>query len=313
MPQASRGPRSGPGVLGNALLIVNPLARQVAAQRDLPALAQQHLAEWGVETDLILTVRAGEATEVAGRAARQGYDSVVVLGGDGTANEVVNGLAGTSLALGVIPLGTGNVLGDCLGLTAGDMAGACRALAQGTIRPVDLGQVNGRYFVTMAGIGLDAQVAAETDGNWKSWLGKLAFVGQFLGTVAHCHPWGFEASVDGQPLSGEIWGAFACNTPRYTWRLRLVPEALDDDGQLDYVFLHGCRLGELQRVVTALFVRGEAAGHLPHMEVLRGQSLSLRTLSPAPWQVDGEVGGTTPVLCQAVPNGLQLVMPRSGG
>jgi diacylglycerol kinase (ATP) len=295
------------------LLIVNPGARQVAAQRELPALVQAALRAEGVASDLLLTAEAGEAEALARRGARQGYDAVVVAGGDGTVNEVVNGMAGSGVPLGLVPLGTGNVLGEVLGLRAGDIAGACRLVARGVPRSMDLGNLNGRRFATMAGIGLDAAICANTNSLWKQWLGKLAFVGQFMESLATVRPWCFEAEIDGQPVGGEMWGVFVCNTAHYTWRIQMAPEALDDDGQLEFVLMRSCRRDELQRAVAALFILGEPAELIPQMEVLPGRRLALRTAPEAPWQVDGEVAGLTPVTCEVEPGALLLLGPGGEG
>jgi len=295
------------------LLIVNPAARQVAAQPHLPAVAQERLRELGVESDLLLTALPGEATDFARSAPDHGYEAVVVAGGDGTVNEVVNGLAGTGVPLGLIPLGTGNVLGGCLGLTPGDLDGACRALAAARVRSVDLGCVNGRRFAVMAGIGLDAQIAADTDDQWKSWLGKLAFVGQFMATLGRLSPWRFEAVLDGRELAGEAWGLFVCNGPRYAWRVRLAPDAQDDDGLLDFVLFRACSRDELKRAAADLFITGRAAGHAAPVEVMRGTRLTLRAFPEARWQVDGEVAGCTPVECHVEPGALLLLHPAPRG
>jgi diacylglycerol kinase (ATP) len=300
-----------PGIR-DALLIVNPGARQVAAQPELPALVREALGREGIETDLLLTAHPQEATDLARRGARQGYDAVLVAGGDGTINEVINGIAGTEVPLGVIPLGTGNVLGGYMGLRAGEWEAACQLIAAGEPRQVDLGVLNERYFVCMAGIGLDALICSATDSQWKQWLGKLAFVAQCMESMALTRPWQSEICIDGQSLDGDVWGVFACNTPEYTWRIRLVPEARDDDGLLDFVVLRGCRPDELQRIVAALFVWGESAAGRSYMQVVRGRELQVRTATAAPWQVDGEVGGNTPVTCRVAHGALRVITPAGG-
>lgn len=301
-----------PGIR-DALLIVNPGARQVAAQPQLPALLRDALRRYGIESDLLLTAGPGEATELARRGARQGYDAVLVAGGDGTINEVVNGIAGLDVPLGLIPLGTGNVLGGYIGLRAGDWETACRVVASGQPRQMDLGVLNGRHFACMAGIGLDAQICSATDSQWKQWLGKLAFVAQCMGSMAQIRPWHCEIRIDGQVMDEDVWGVFACNTALYTWRIRLVPEARDDDGLLDFVVLRGCRHDELQRIVAALFVRGESARNLPYMTVVCGAALQVRSEPQAPWQVDGEVGGQSPANCHVKRGALRLITPAPGG
>ncbi len=93
----------------------------------------------------------GDATSMAQSAAEQGYDVVCAMGGDGTVNEVINGIARTGAALGVIPVGTGNDFARTLGVPRGDVAAACRILARGQRRPMDLCRMNDRYFASTLG------------------------------------------------------------------------------------------------------------------------------------------------------------------
>jgi len=291
------------------LLIVNPHARQVAAHPGLPADIQACLASHGVRTQLHLTRSAADAAETAGVAAREGCSMVIAAGGDGTINEVVNGLAMSDTAVGVVPLGTGNVFGHYLKLKPGDIDGACELIGRGLRRRIDLGCMNGRYFVNMAGVGLDAQVALDVVDFWKSLVGTYAFVAQFMATGATVEPWQFEASIDGKEIGGRMWMLFACNTSLYTWRVQLVPDADECDGQLDFVVFRACARDALYRQVADLFVNHKSAADCEDMQVIRGRQLRASARPPAPWQVEGEVVDTTPIECRVQPGAL-LAMSR---
>jgi diacylglycerol kinase (ATP) len=293
----------------NPLLLVNPRARLVETEPDLVPRLVRCLETHSVPCDLLVTTHPGHATELTREAVQQGRPAVIVAGGDGSVNEVVNGLLGSSVALGVIPLGTGNALGHYLGLEPGDLKAACELIQQRNLRPLDVGRLNGRHFANMAGVGLDAQVAAQVGRVWKRLLGGNAFVGQFLQTVFSEHPWHFWATLDAQEMEGCLWALFVCNSSQYTWRVSFTPRAQPDDGLLDFIFLEGCRRDQLLRISVEIFARGKSAEQQPYMQVLRGTSLELRTEPPVPWQVEGEVGGLSPVHCELLPAAIRILGP----
>src|SRR5262249_23514137 len=146
-----------------ATLISNPKTGRYNSRRRSIQDVAARLESLGVEVDLQLTRGPGDATEIASRAARNGNAEVIVAGGDGTINEAIQGLAGTDASLAIIPRGTGNVLARELGLPLDEEA-AVAVVAKGNSRKIYLGLVTdettneGRYFVLMAGVGLDASV-----------------------------------------------------------------------------------------------------------------------------------------------------------
>ncbi|MDQ2800919.1 MAG: diacylglycerol kinase family lipid kinase, partial [Armatimonadota bacterium] len=160
----------------NCLLIVNPAAGQ---GRPLEALETLQATLAPVLGGLIVTQKAGDAECAARTGAEDGYSGVLVAGGDGTINEVVNGLlaAGTpggKLPLGLIPLGTQNVLAHELGLPL-NLEGVLTLLQAGRTRQIDVGLAGSRHFVLMAGFGFDAQVIGEVVRPMKALLGPAAY------------------------------------------------------------------------------------------------------------------------------------------
>ncbi len=293
------------------LVIYNPRARHTHAVR-LARVADAKLGPVG-GYEVRVAGSPAEATALARRAAQAGYDQVIAAGGDGTINAVVQGLAGSDTALGVVPLGTGNAAGANLNLRAGDIPAAMDLMARGQTARVDLGLIGGRHFLTMAGVGLDGQVAHELHEAWKRRLGKIAFIRQFFRStlsykLRHCHleiTGGEEDLVLDEPL----WAVLVCNLPIFTWRVRVAPEAAADDGQLDFIIFHRCSIRQLISLAGGNFLFGIDISDSPFVTVARGTRLQVNAEPPALWQADGDVGGQTPVSLEVVPAALNLIVP----
>jgi len=293
---------------GGTLLIANPVSGQAAAARSRERLPWL-LAEAGLPPTVHITSGPGDATQAARDAVVAGFERVVVAGGDGTTNEVVQGLAGSHTPLGLVPLGTGNVLARQLGLGVDDPEGACRVIAANKQRPVDLGAANGRHFVLMAGAGIDGEVAAQVQGFWKDRLGMWAFVGEFAAqALAHSEQHMFRVVVDGQALERRMWSVLVCNAAQYAWRLSFAPAAQMDDGLLHVVMFHHPGRFQLLSSVVGEWLRGGGT-EIPHVTQFRGRQVEVHADPPAKWQADGETGGTTPVRLEVAHLALTLIVP----
>src|SRR6202166_5442633 len=142
--------------MSSTLIILNPAAHSERAQRKRAQV--ESLAR---DCVVCTTTRTGEAELMARRGIKEGFEKIVAAGGDGTINEVVNGLAGSDAALGLLPIGTMNVFATELGLPAHDL-GLCWNIIQGeNTRLVELPSAIGKHFVQLAGVGLDAQVVKQ--------------------------------------------------------------------------------------------------------------------------------------------------------
>lgn len=195
------------------LIIRNPTSRRQLKPAQLDA-AVGILRTAGWDATVSVTERAGHAAEVAREAAAQLIDVVVVNGGDGTINEAVNGLAGTDTALAVLPGGTANVWAKEARIPK-DPAKAMRVVLGGERRRIDLGVANGRYFLLMAGVGLDAAIIPRVNPRLKRRAGALAYILAGIVTAIRTKPWDTRLMIDpgppGQPLPEELPG-----TPRKT-------------------------------------------------------------------------------------------------
>jgi len=135
---------------------------------------KEYLSKYGIDAQILATQHAGHATTLAKDLANRSYDLVVAAGGDGTINEVINGIATSNTVLGIIPLGTANVLAMELNIPI-EIDAACQLIASGNSSLVDLGQANGRYFACMVGIGFDAHVLNRADSKLKRIMGILSY------------------------------------------------------------------------------------------------------------------------------------------
>ncbi len=293
------------------MIIYNPRARATHATR-LSQAAEAKLGPTG-GYELKVPPRPEQATVLAHEAAQDGYDQVIAAGGDGTINAVVEGLVGSQTALGIVPLGTGNAAGSNLNLRAGDIAAAMDLIVRGNTRRVDLGRMNGHYFLTMAGIGLDAQVAHELHDAWKRRLGKIAFIRQFFRTTFGYQLPQCQVEITGGEenlvLDEPLWAILICNMSIFTWRVSVAPEASPDDGQLDFIIFHRCGVSPLISIAARNFLFAADISRSPYVTIAQGGRMQINAQPPTYWQADGDVGGQTPVTAEVVPAALDLIVP----
>ncbi|HXV97367.1 MAG TPA: diacylglycerol kinase family protein, partial [Anaerolineae bacterium] len=153
-------------------VIINP-----AAGQDQPLLGKLNsvFQPAGIDWDVFITKKAGDARHLAQEALAAGVDIIAVHGGDGTVAEVVNGMVGSDVPLAIIPGGTANVLATELGIPADPALAAVLLVGGSTLRTIDMGQIDNHYFVQRAGIGIEAQIVEGTDRQTKNRLGWLAY------------------------------------------------------------------------------------------------------------------------------------------
>lgn len=259
--------------------------------------------EQGIDWNQHLTSGPKEATEVAARAAKSGFDCVVAIGGDGTINEVVNGLANTEVACGVIPLGTENVLAREMGIPY-QPERACLHLLESPPRHLDLGVAGDRYFACFAGVGFDAHVAYHLDPKLKASLGSLAYVLTSLEQFQRYQltPRRVSLWIDGQSIDKEFWILLVGNIQTYGGHLRPAPRAQPDDGLLDLCLFPKTTYAETARQLLAS-VQGRHLD-LPGVLYYQGRSFRIESDPVERIQLDGEAGGTTPVQIDIAPAAL---------
>jgi YegS/Rv2252/BmrU family lipid kinase len=236
----------------------------------------------------VRTTRApGHARELAAEAAAQGHEVVIACGGDGTINEVAWGLLDTKATLGILPAGSGNGLARTLGIPRRAPA-ALLALAQSVSRPMDVGFVNGKPFVNIAGVGYDAVVAQAFDAHGRRG-GRRGLSGYFRMGLRNAL--GFVAPEVTVTAAGEDWSrralivAFA-NGRQYGGGAEIAPRARLDDGQIDLVTIE---FGSVLETVwnTPRMYNGRIEGFRRYRRVLAPAAV-LTAQTPLPFHRDGE-------------------------
>ncbi|MDZ4278738.1 MAG: diacylglycerol kinase family protein [Dehalococcoidia bacterium] len=291
------------GVTKRGLLIVNPTARGAPSMEKLREAAGDLE---GCETQLVATEGVGHATELARDAAGRGLDAVVACGGDGTVNEVANGLAGSATALAVVRGGTANVWAKEAGVPR-KAAQALRLLTEGETRTIDLGRAGDRLFVLMAGVGFDADIIRGLSGRWKRRLGAAAYVASGLRQAVTYRETEAALRANGRVAPEHLYWLLIGNTRNYGGLLNLTYRAKVNDGRLDLCLL---RRGGLHRLLWllpwALLKR-----HDRRPEVRYEQIGSLEIDSPGlPVQLDGEYYRETPLRFEVAPAALRVITPR---
>jgi len=217
-----------------AFAIVNPAAgrgRGAAVVRRLGA----EFDRVGMTIEVVVTPGPAEAARLAAGAVDEGHTLILAVGGDGTANEVANGMIGSDAALALYPIGSGNDFARSLGYPRGrKRKHVARWLAtEARRRTIDVGEVNGRLFLNACGVGIDGDVARRLERNPGLAGSKLGYVAGSLMSVATYRPEPMEVRIDGETLFGRFLAVIASNGKYFGSGMRPAPRARLDDGLLD--------------------------------------------------------------------------------
>ncbi|HYV62123.1 MAG TPA: diacylglycerol kinase family protein [Bryobacteraceae bacterium] len=293
------------------VLIYNPAAG--ALRRNPQSILQRTiaaLAGGGLSPRLVPTSGPGTAGSLAQEAVRQGADVVLVLGGDGTVNEVIQGLAHSNVPLGVLPAGTANVLAMELGLGSRAETAAGK-LAAFEPRPVALGRITGvfgsRYFLLMSGAGLDANIVYEVSAGLKNAVGKLAYwaagFSRFFSRVEQ-----LDVQVDGAQVH-TCGFALISRVRNYGGDLEIASGASLHDDDFEVVLFEGSN--PLRYAWYMLNVAARRVQRMRGVRVLRAHQVVILTETPV--QIDGEYLGRQAVSIEIVPGALYLLLPPRHG
>lgn len=261
------------------------------------------LLHGGITAEVIQSNSSNDATEIARNCADKGYDLVIAAGGDGTINSVVNGLAGTKTALGVIPLGTINLLAMELGIPS-DVESACQIIAHARIKTMDLGKVNDRYFTSLCGIGFDAYVITATHSSLKKKFGAGAFILNGIKNLTSYPFHSIRLSINHKyNKTGYI--VIVGNGKYYGASMLIAPDASSNDGLLDVVIFQKRDALSLMRYIWELH-KGDLTA-LPDVEHFQATQISIGRHGHHKLHLDGEYYGKTPVEITIAPSALKVV------
>jgi len=286
---------------------VEPFAAKLSAELDVPY-------------SVSFTEKPRHAEDLARQAVDRGFDRIAVVGGDGTLNEVGNGLVGSHAALAIIAAGSANDLARTFPLPK-DPEGAIRVAFSGQPAPMDMGLVETskvrRYFVNMFGSGFDAEVAGRVNDLGpvvKAFGGTISTLICLVMTLFKYQDPRVTLRIDDQALDipNLVFSAVAIG--RFIGGgMMLLPEAVPDDGLFDIMWAHDIGRLDLLRTVAKTY-SGRHVEH-PRVHMARGKRVTLESSVPLRCHVDGEIGGFLPATIEVVPRGTSILLPvpRSDG
>jgi YegS/Rv2252/BmrU family lipid kinase len=298
------------------VFLVNPASAGGSTGRRWPEIAHR-AAALGLAGDALISEQPGQLTALAQEAIRGGAQRLVVVGGDGSVNEVVNGVAGEGVEIAVIPRGTGWDFVRTYGIPR-DLDAAVEIALSGDVREIDAGAVTYRtwagdearaHFANVASAGISGAIAQRANETSKALGGKISYYWATLAVFARWQTGEMRISVDDEIRGGKIIDALIANGRYLGGGMMMLPEAEPDDGLFDVLVIGDVTKRDLLFTLPKSY-RGK---HLPHprLEVLRGRVVTVDADEPLPIELDGEQPGTTPARFEVVPRALRLRVPPS--
>ena len=297
--------------LTTAVVIANPTSGSYTQNRLQIEETIEYLRKNGWQADLCLTRAAGDARKIAREAVEQHISVVVAVGGDGTINEVIQELANSDTALGVLPSGTVNVWARETGIPL-DNAGAREVLLRGRTRTIDLGQMGDRYFLLMAGLGFDGEVTKAVEKKSVKRFGVLGyfFVGAWLGLG---YP-SFRVTIQmgERVIRTTAIQIIIGNTQLYAGAIKYTWQAQCDDGLLDVCILRKQNaFGRIAIAIDFLLGREQRRNWVQYET---SKDIKIRTRRRVAMQIDGDSAGETtrsfpPVTFCVAADALKVIVP----
>ncbi len=298
---------------GGTAFLVNPASGNGATGRRWPAL-ERRARELGLEGVTLLSTRPGHLTELAAEAAKS-FSLLVVVGGDGTLNEVVNGVVGSPAEIAVIPAGTGRDFGRSYGIPKRFDEAVAVALGRAT-RTIDVGRAvfgapssagGERLFANAASAGMSGAVARRANTMSKRLGGRATFYSALVTEFLRWRNTEVTVSFDGGERRGLMHDAIVANGRFLGGGMQLAPDARPDDGLFDVVLVGD--VTKLDFITTSpKLYKGGHVGH-PRIEIVRSRTVTIEAETPLLVELDGEQLGTTPVRFEVVPAALRVHVP----
>lgn len=295
-------------------IICNPKSGRHAAQKKLERIiGQLVMAEGASAVEVCKTAGAGDARRFAAESRADEYDFIIGAGGDGTFNEIVNGLmdSGSGLPLAMLPGGTVNDFAYYLHLPT-EPDEFCRMLRQGVLRQVDLGWANGHYFVNVAAFGMFADVAYKTRNRDKSVLGKLAYYLQGMRDAPEqlFSSMQLETCCDGETIQSEALVCVVANSSSVGGARNLIGKARVDDGLLDLFLLSKPDAASLGETFQNLLSGEGLRRGLIQQRQFKEATFCVLDEKPVELDLDGENRGLLPLTVRVAPQALTLFVPE---
>lgn len=300
------------------VVIVNPNAGKGKGRKDWEVIAK-HILKEGLSFREIFTRSKGDAILLSKQAVNEGSRNIITVGGDGTLNEVLNGVfmseacPSTDVTLALIPVGTGNDWGRMFGIPA-DYADAVKVISgglrmlhdAGMVTYLDSGETKKRYFINIAGLGFESVVVRRTNYQKdRGYGGKMIYFYNLLISLLTYKNTGAEIIVDGESRRAEVFSVNVGNGRYCGGGMRQTPDALPDDGLLDITVINGIGKLEIIRKLKILY-DGTILSH-PKIDGYRCRNLRVNADSRLWVEADGESLGQTPAEFSIIPASINII------
>ncbi len=288
------------------VFIVNPVAGRGKALKFISEI-RGYFSGQNIKYTVKITKYPGHATEIAREYAKKGAKRIYSVGGDGTLNEVINGLADEDCSLGVIPGGSGN---DFIRSITNDFNDIIDRTVKGSTKNIDAGMVNRRYFLNIASIGFDAQVVYTANRMKKFPLvgGRIAYTLGVFGSLFKAKSYKVDVNIDGNKTTKEILLIAIANGLYYGGGMKPVPSAKIDDGYLDVCIIDKKSFLDILRFFPK-FIKGRH-GDLQGVTFARCKNIEIASMGNIALNTDGETQLTDRVKFGIASGKISLIIPE---
>lgn len=270
-------------------VILNPYANRWNAKARLDEI-NQAFANVGLSPDIALTTMPGEGRVLAETAVSDKYEAIIAAGGDGTINEIINGILsqtddGPTIPFGILPIGTANDLADMVNMPR-DLTEVAKLVANGQTRQIDVGQINDHYFDNNCALGMEPLVTLEHT-KIKRVKGNLRYFLALVKAIAKLEAWHYQVEWDNGSFDGPALMLSVCNSPRTGGLFFIAPEAKVDDGFLDFVLAPKMSKAKVLTLLPKLF----SGKHVEDENVIyeRATYITVSSEPGTPIHADGEL------------------------
>ena len=302
--------------IAKTAFLVNPASDGGKTGRHWPELATR-AQQLGLQGETLFSERPGHLIELARQAVDAGATLVVAVGGDGTLNEVVNGIAGRDVDLATIPLGTGMDFVRTYGIPT-KFDDAVRVALGGGTRTIDAGRVSyrtwagdtaERFFANVSSVGMSGAVAQRANGMSKALGGKATFFYALTRVFLEWQNTEVTVRLDDAERRGRMHDVIVANGIWHGGGMKLAPDAAPDDGQFDVVLIGDVSKVDFLTTAPKIY-KGKHVNH-PKVEVLRSTRVDVDAPVNLPIELEGEQVGTTPATFEIAPGALRVRVPRA--
>lgn len=287
------------------MIIINPAARRTGKY---VKMIDQFFCQTPIKYDYKVTSEPGEATVIAQNAVRKKYDMIIAAGGDGTINEVINGIIGTKAVLGIIPLGTINILAQELGISS-NFTRSLETLFSGEVKSIDIGKVNDRYFVSMAGFGIDSYAIYRVNRKLKKYLGVLTYIMAGFYSIFHYHRRKIDLNIDDHRIDDTGFFVVIENVSSYAGIFKIAPYADVNDGLLDLCVFKKMGLIHVFRYFLGIALKKHI--HYPDVRYYQCKKVVLTSKNNVLVHTDGDLIGSLPAHVTVGNKKLKILVPKN--